>query len=258
VLFKEVGLPTSGVPGLSEANHDLYYRELAKTDVRFVYFEGFDRPSKGNSSVEPYWGIFDARRKPKLLGWNLMGYRAFTSEGVYDGTITECPNAAGTGCKADASATVLVVGDDASDRQVRGILSFNTSLLPDDAVVTSVRIKISLESHAGMNPFSKRRQLKVDMCPSFGSSVKLQPADFQTGENCADAGAFTERLEGRWFVADLDPVAFPHINKEGATQFRLWYDMSRSNNGRPDYIQFYSGDSDALNRPILVLRYSIP
>jgi exo-beta-1,3-glucanase (GH17 family) len=258
VLFKEVGLPTSGAGGLSEANHDLYYRELAKTDVRFVYFEGFDRPSKDNSSVEPYWGIFDVERIPKLLGWNLMGYRAFTSEGIYDGTITECPDAAGTGCKAEASSTVLLVGDDASDRQYRGILSFNTSLLPDDAVITSIRIKIRLETHAGMNPFSKRRQLKVDMCTSFGSSVKLQPVDFQTGEHCVDAGTFTERLDGKWFAADLQPVAFPYINKEGGTQFRLRYDLSRSDNGKPDYIRFYSGDSDALNRPVLVLRYSTP
>jgi exo-beta-1,3-glucanase (GH17 family) len=257
VLFKEVGLPTSGASGLSEANQDLYYGELAKTDVRFVYFEGFDRPSKDNASVEPYWGIFDAGRSPKLLGWNLMGYRTFTSEGVYDGTI-ECPDAAGTGCEADASSTVLVVGDDASNRQYRGILSFNTSLLPDDAIITSIKIKIRLESKAGMNPYSKRRQLKVDVCSSFGSSVKLQPDDFQTGENCVDAGTFTERLDGSWFAADLDPVAFPYINTEGGTQFRLQYDMSRSSNGKPDYIKFFSGDSEALNRPILVLRYSIP
>ncbi len=258
VLFKEVGLPTSGAGGLSEADQDLYYGELAKTDVRFVYFEGFDQPSKDNTSVEPYWGIFDAERNPKLLGWNLMGYRAFTSEGIYDGTLTECPDAPGTGCKADAASTVLLVGDDASDRQYRGILSFNTSLLPDEAVITSIRIKIRLESHAGMNPFSKRRQLKVEACSSFGSSVKLQPVDFQTGKDCVDAGTFTERLEGSWFAADLDPAAFPYINKEGATQFRLQYDMGRSNNGKPDYIKFYSGDLEALNRPILVLRYSAP
>jgi exo-beta-1,3-glucanase (GH17 family) len=258
VLFKEVGLPTSGAGGLSEANHDLYYRELAKTDVRFVYFEGFDRLSKDHTSVEPYWGIFDARRNPKLLGWNLMGYRAFTSEGIYDGTLTECPDTVGTGCKTDANSTVLVVGDDASDRQYRGILSFNTALLPDEAVITSIRIKIRLESKAGMNPFSKRRQLKVETCSSFGSSVKLQPVDFQTGENCIEAGTFTERLDGGWFAANLDPVAFPTINTEGETQFRLRYDMSRSKNGKPDYIKFYSGDADALNRPVLVLRYSTP
>ena len=39
VFFKEVGLPTAGAFGLSEANQDLYYRGLARTDVHFAYFE---------------------------------------------------------------------------------------------------------------------------------------------------------------------------------------------------------------------------
>jgi exo-beta-1,3-glucanase (GH17 family) len=258
VLFKEVGLPTSGARGLSEVNHDLYYRELAKTDVRFVYFEGFDRPLKGNSSVEPYWGIFDAARIPKLLAMNLMGHQVFTSEGIYDGTVTECSQVPGTGCIPDASSTVLLIGDDASNLQYRGVLSFNTSLLPEDAVITAIRIKIKLEGYMGMDPFSKRRQLKVDACRSFGSSVKLQPLDFQTGENCLNAGMFTGRLNGNWFVADLDPLAFTYINTEGGTQFRLRYDMSKSSNGKPDNIKIYSGDSDTVNRPVLVLRYTLP
>jgi len=257
VLFKEVGLPSSGARGLTEVNHDLYYRELAKTDVRFVYFEGFDRP-KGNSSVEPYWGMFDSARRPKLLARNLIGHQVFTSESIYDGSITECTNVDNTGCVADAASAVMLVGDEASDLQYRGVLSFNTSLLPEDAVITGIRIKIRLDDHIGMDPFSKRRPLTVEACRSFGASVKLEPDDFQTGKNCVDAGAFTLKLEGNWFAADLDPRAFSHINAEGATQFRLWYDMSRSDNGKPDHVMIFSGDSEAVNRPILVLRYTIP
>jgi exo-beta-1,3-glucanase (GH17 family) len=75
ILFKEVGLPTSGgVDGqLSEANQDLYYDELAKTDVHFVYFEAFDQPWKTHLPIEPHWGVFHSDRSPKLLGWHLMG-----------------------------------------------------------------------------------------------------------------------------------------------------------------------------------------
>ncbi|MEW6403684.1 MAG: hypothetical protein AB1649_17960, partial [Chloroflexota bacterium] len=67
VLFKEVGLPTDGAFGLSETSHDLYYRGLAKTDVRFVYFEAFDQPSKTHASVEPHWGLFRSTRRPCRL-----------------------------------------------------------------------------------------------------------------------------------------------------------------------------------------------
>jgi exo-beta-1,3-glucanase (GH17 family) len=74
VLFKEVGLPTAGAPGenLCERNQDAYYAALAKTPVRFVYFEGFDQLWKTNPPVEPHWGIFRADRSPKALGQRLM------------------------------------------------------------------------------------------------------------------------------------------------------------------------------------------
>lgn len=75
ILFKEVGLPTAGDldAKLSETIQDQYYTELAKTSVKFVYFEAFDQPWKTTLPVEPYWGIFLSDRTPKLLGWHLMG-----------------------------------------------------------------------------------------------------------------------------------------------------------------------------------------
>jgi exo-beta-1,3-glucanase (GH17 family) len=72
VMFKEVGLPTAGGPGLSEANQARYYQELAKTSVHFVYFEAFDQPWKTDLPVEPHWGIFHSDRTPKLLAADLM------------------------------------------------------------------------------------------------------------------------------------------------------------------------------------------
>jgi len=75
VLFKEVGLPTAGDAqnALSEENQERYYSALARTDVRFVYFEGFDQPWKKNLPIEPHWGIFNADRTPKRFALRLMG-----------------------------------------------------------------------------------------------------------------------------------------------------------------------------------------
>jgi hypothetical protein len=257
VLFKEVGLPTSGARGLSETSHDVFYRELAKTGVRFVYFEGFDQPSKTTSSVEPFWGIFNAGREPKLLGWNLMGYRLFTSDGVNDGTLLECSEPGGRGCRVDSTAPTLTVGDDASNRLFRALLSFNTAGLPDDAVVTSVKIKIKLESVTGGNPFHKRRILMVDSCKSFGSSLELQPADFEASENCISAGEFEGKPENDWYIARLLPASFPNIDLAGTTQFRLRYNTNDSDGGA-DYVEVYSGNADELDKPILLVRYTIP
>ena len=70
VILKEVGLPTAGDPSenLSEAAQARYYQELAKTEVRFVYFEAFDQPWKTDLPAEPHWGIFKADRTPKMCG----------------------------------------------------------------------------------------------------------------------------------------------------------------------------------------------
>jgi hypothetical protein len=75
VMFKEVGLPTAGDPQgqLSEENQMLYYKKLAETDVRFVYFEAFDQIWKTSLPVESHWGIFRSDRSPKLLASYLMG-----------------------------------------------------------------------------------------------------------------------------------------------------------------------------------------
>jgi exo-beta-1,3-glucanase (GH17 family) len=72
IIFKEVGLPTSGGPQLSESAQQQYYFQLAKTNVPFVYFEAFDQPWKTHLVVEPHWGIFRADRTPKQLGQSLL------------------------------------------------------------------------------------------------------------------------------------------------------------------------------------------
>jgi exo-beta-1,3-glucanase (GH17 family) len=73
VLLKEVGLPTAGDSQrkLSEKSQEQFYTELAKTVVRFVYFEAFDQLWKNQIPVEPHWGIFRADRSPKQLALRL-------------------------------------------------------------------------------------------------------------------------------------------------------------------------------------------
>lgn len=69
VMFKEVGLPTSGDPEgkLSETTQQQYYTGLAQTAVHFVYFEAFDQPWKTHLPIERHWGLFTSNRIPKLF-----------------------------------------------------------------------------------------------------------------------------------------------------------------------------------------------
>ena len=68
-------MPTAGDEEgkMSEVAQEKYYTELAKTDVKFVYFEAFDQPWKTHLPIEPHWGLFTADRTPKLLAAKLLG-----------------------------------------------------------------------------------------------------------------------------------------------------------------------------------------
>ena len=64
VLVKEVGLPHRGDRCCSHVSQRRYFSLLARTEVRFAFFEAFDQPWKTGSPVEPYWGLHDRRRRP--------------------------------------------------------------------------------------------------------------------------------------------------------------------------------------------------
>lgn len=259
ILFKEVGLPTDGAFGLSEANSDEYYRALAKTDVRFVYFEAFDQPSKTHSSVEPHWGLFRSTRRPKLLAWNLMGSRLFTSTGTYDGWVNECSEGNSKGCDLHSAAAILQVGDDAEDRQARAFISFNTDGLPDNAVITSIKLKVKSAGLVGAGLFNNRQRLLIESCvPLIGTALKVQVADFDISSSCEEIGTFENKPEKGWYVASPGSIAFEYINREGYTQFRFRFRVDDNNDGSPDYFKFYSGLAEEKDRPVLLVRYRIP
>ncbi len=65
VFFKEVGYPTRGMHKATESNQKKFFINMKKSQLPFVYFEAFDQPWKNSISVEPYWGLFNSRRKPK-------------------------------------------------------------------------------------------------------------------------------------------------------------------------------------------------
>lgn len=260
IFFKEVGLPTAGAFGLSEANQDLYYRGLAETEVRFAYFEGFDQPSKTQASVEPHWGIFHSNLTPKLLGWNLMGYRIFTSESPTTDSGQECSKTSGSGCSVKSSGRVLLVGKGLQDRQYSAFLSFNTAGLPDGAVITSVKLKIKSAGVAGSSPLNNRQNLTVDICRPPNYKTGRTPAiEARVGANCNDnVGIFDKTPNSDWYTVDFLPAALQSINLTGTTQFRLRVDELPNQDASRAYIKFHSGEAADPNSPVLMVKYNLP
>lgn len=71
IMFKEVGLPTGSEDiedkSANQQTQADYYLSLRALHVPFVYFEAFDQVWKKNPPIEPFWGVFDKDRKPKLV-----------------------------------------------------------------------------------------------------------------------------------------------------------------------------------------------
>jgi exo-beta-1,3-glucanase (GH17 family) len=258
VFFEENGLPTAGANGLSESNQDLFYSGLAKTRVRFAYFEAFDQPSKINSSVEPHWGIFHSNLKPKLLGWDLMGYRLFTAGNGSDFWVQECSGKRGVHCVINTDETFLMVGKGLGGKQYRSILAFDTSGLPEQAIITSVKLKLKMTGITGFNLANHQNKLILDSCTSRSREAALHPTmELDNGLACIDnVGSFEKGTNNGWYTADLHQDAIHAFDLKGVTRFRLRISNVENMRSERAYALFDRGISNGLNSPVLLVRYT--
>ena len=185
---------------------------------------------------------------------------SFRSQDAYDGNILESGESSGAGGTVNATATTFRVGDNGLDRQYRSILSFNTSSLPENAVITSVVIKIKKQGVAGTNPFSTHQGLKVDIRkPYFGTTLALVASDFQAAASKMAVGTVGSTPASGWYSVNLNSTAYAYVNKTGTTQFRLRFLLDDNDDMGDDYVMFYSGDWSIVgDRPLLMVQYYIP
>jgi hypothetical protein len=165
----------------------------------------------------------------------------------------------------NATATTFNIGDGAADKQYRSILSFNTTNLPDTAVITKVTLKIRVYGAlVGNNsPFTWGNGLRVDVCKNmFGTTAALQLTDFNFNNttNCKLlAGAFGNTPVSGWYSANVLSTAWSKVNKTGLTQFRLRFYKDDNDDGAADYWRFFSGNYSTVSlRPTLLIEYYLP
>jgi len=178
------------------------------------------------------------------------------SIGAQDGYIWESTENSNVGLHVNSSGSLLI-GDDNSDRQYRAILSFNTSPLPNTAIIYSATIRLYYDGKVGNPDF---QTLVVDINkPFFGAVDQLEPEDFQAAPSMDSAGIFS--INGYHNVASLKSTAFRFINLIGLTQFRIRYLQDDNDNMSADYYKFYSGDTSTnpINpKPELTIVFYVP
>jgi hypothetical protein len=188
-----------------------------------------------------------------------IGTAIFTSDKTNDGWVIESSEYSDQGGAVNSFSPTFYLGDNGEDRQFRTILDFNTSSLPDNAVITGATLKIKKLSVTGTDPFITHQNVVVDINNGpFGVSA-LQETDFQAPASKDFAGMILNTPVENWFSAAMDKTAFQYINVTGSTQFRLRFQIDDNDDLGADTIKFYSGDSSILDyRPVLQVEYYVP
>jgi hypothetical protein len=187
----------------------------------------------------------------------LASTQTFQSTAAHDGWVLESYKGSQKGSSLDAKK-LLLIGDDALNRQYKTILSFNTSTLPPNAIIIGATLRIKQYGRpVGQTPFTALGGLLVDVRKGTFGKITLETRDFQATPNIKKTGTFGKTASQGWYSVLLNAAGMNGINRSGVTQFRLYFTKSTNGDLGSDYMRFYSGNSPT-NKPELVIIYTLP
>jgi len=182
------------------------------------------------------------------------------SIGTEDGYVREPDMVLMAEGPAVTKGTTAQVGDDSGNWQNRGVFSFDTSALPDDAVVTTVTLRLTRASSAG-NTVSLGNLL-LDMGGSLiGANAGLDTFDYDDSAAAAlDVATSFPVPAGNGFTtfASVDSSHNGLVDVTGRTQFRVRFETLSDGDNQSDYIAFHTGEASAIVRPELIVEYYTP
>jgi hypothetical protein len=141
-------------------------------------------------------------------------------------------------------ASGIRVGDNGTF-PIAGILSFDTSDIPDGAVVTGTALYLTRNSLTGTNPFTSGAlgTPQVDVIRGSFGAPAIEPTDATAPADAADAGTVVGSVKSNGYAlrVDLGPAGLAAVNDAGLTQLRLRFPAVST--GATDYVVFRDGES---------------
>jgi sugar lactone lactonase YvrE len=202
------------------------------------------------------WGADWGNNRVLMFGRPGIYFSARSAD-VFDGWVLELSELSSLGGTASAAGT-LRVGDDASNKQYRSLLYFNTAGLPDNAKIRSVTLRIKKAGVVGADPLATFGYLLADIKKGTFGAAGLEKTDFQALASANAVGHFTS-IGGGWYQLVLPAADYTYINLTGATQFRLRFTLDDNNNHIANYDTFFAGGATtSTDRPVLYLEYTVP
>lgn len=173
-----------------------------------------------------------------------------------DGWVLESTATSGVGGSIGTSK--IRVGDDGANKQYVGILSFDTSSIPDGAVITSATLQVKRDIVVGTDPFTTHGTCTVAICTgAFSGNNALEAADFQAAATATNVATMSQpAANGSNSTGTLDAVGRAAINKLGRTQFRIVFATGDNADAGADYLQCNAAnDGNVSKRPTLIITY---
>jgi len=161
----------------------------------------------------------------------------------------------------DDDEIALRIGDYSGQQSYKSIVSFDTSVLPDDCSIISVTLEVTKGDLYGTDPFTWGGSCVIDIAnPYFGTGADLNSTDWEAVAT-ADSVATFSSLPG---PNDVSMISTPfntqgldNININGLTQLKVHFTNLTNGDSKFDFIGLYSGD--CLNykyRPKLIVTYN--
>jgi hypothetical protein len=152
------------------------------------------------------------------------------------------------------------VGNDRDGIQFRALISFDTSDLPDNSIVTAVKLKVRSAGIVGVDPVNRRRSLLVDLCTPPENPTGAHPAlaATRTASCIRKAGRFSDPPNSGWYTASLEPPSLASLNLRGASLFRVRVDGTSAHDTGRAYLELYTALASEADSPILLVKYRLP
>ena len=137
----------------------------------------------------------------------------------------------------------IKIGKDRMLKEHKGILSFNTKNIPDDAIITGISIFITRKKIEGNNPLKSvfPHNAKIDIMNGPINGLLPEAEDFSVRMDMEDVGCFVGQANRNNYSTriDLQSDAFSFLNKTGITQFRISYNSTIQNTA--SLVKYYNG-----------------